>query len=570
MKREFGCILLFLLLLFTACDGERSREMSALLDRADSLNRAFVPMTGGLDSLLRDAADYYDRHGTSNEQMRAHYLLGCAYRDMGEAPAALQSYQDAVDRADTTSTDCDIKRLMSVYGQMSTLFHYQNLPTDELEANYHVQSCAEKLKDTLTYIRCIELKVRPYFLLHDTASMLRVLHQAQQLYLKHGYAEEAASVYPSIIDIYISRDSLEAAKKLMDVFEAKSGLFDAKGNISAGRENYYELKGLYHIKNNKLDSAEFFFRRLMQFHLITGAYRGLFSVYKGRMNTDSIVKYAQLYEEAVNQEQETLRTQTVHQMSSLYNYQRFLKEADAESKRAARLKYYFLLSIFFVSVVIFAGILIGIIQAHKRKSLAKETERLKKDYTEAVAKKEQLAVEMEILKANHEQLKTSEQEAKSMIEVVNANNNQLLKTKEREIAELNEKIREYAGRLLHSSKNVGNRPQLDLLVEDFHGKATRKKNMSLPNRKEWEQLVSLFATIQPEAYVAIGRDLTLSAQELKACILLLLKFSNGEIISLLDISSQGMTNIRARINEKLFGEPKASNLAQNLKKIPLV
>jgi len=407
-------------------------------------------------------------------------------------------------------------------------------------------------------------------LLHDTASMLRVLHQAQQLYLKHGYAEEAASVYPSIIDIYISRDSLEAAKKLMDVFEAKSGLFDAKGNISAGRENYYELKGLYHIKNNKLDSAEFCFRRLMQFHLITGAYRGLFSVYKGRMNTDSIVKYAQLYEDAVNHEQETLRTQTVHQMSSLYNYQRFLKEADAESKRAARLKYYFLLSIFFVSVVIFAGILIGIIQAHKRKSLAKETERLKKDYTEAVAKKEQLAVEMEILKVNHEQLKTSEQEAKSMIEVVNANNNQLLKTKEREIAELNEKIREYAGRLLHTSKNVGNRPQLDLLVEDFHGKATRKKNMSLPNRKEWEQLVSLFATIQPEAYVAIGRDLTLSAQELKACILLLLKFSNGEIISLLDISSQGMTNIRARINEKLFGEPKASNLAQNLKKIPLV
>jgi len=157
MKREFGCFLLFLLLLLTACDGERGREMSALLDRADSLNRAYVPMTGGLDSLLRDAADYYDRHGTSNEQMRAHYLLGCAYRDMGEAPAALQSYQDAVDRADTTSADCDMKRLMSVYGQMATLFHYQNLPTDELETNYHVQGCAKKLKDTLTYIRCIEL-----------------------------------------------------------------------------------------------------------------------------------------------------------------------------------------------------------------------------------------------------------------------------------------------------------------------------------------------------------------------------------------------------------------------------
>ena len=122
MKREFGCFVLFLLLLLTACDGERGREMSALLDRADSLNRAYLPMTGGLDSLLRDAADYYDRHGSANEQMRAHYLLGCAYRDMGEAPAALQCYQDAVDRADTLSDDCDIRRLMSVYGQMAELY----------------------------------------------------------------------------------------------------------------------------------------------------------------------------------------------------------------------------------------------------------------------------------------------------------------------------------------------------------------------------------------------------------------------------------------------------------------
>jgi hypothetical protein len=114
----------YLLLMLTACGGGRSGEMAALLDRADSLNRAYVPMTDGIDSLLLEATKYYDRHGTANQQMRAHYLLGCAYRDMGEAPAALQSYQDAVDRADTLSSDCDYQRLMAVYGQMSELYDY--------------------------------------------------------------------------------------------------------------------------------------------------------------------------------------------------------------------------------------------------------------------------------------------------------------------------------------------------------------------------------------------------------------------------------------------------------------
>ena len=152
--------------------------MEALLDRADSLNRAYIPMTGGLDSLLSEAASYYDRHGSPNEQLRAHYLLGCAYRDMGDAPQALQCYQDAVDRADTLASDCDYHRLMAVYGQMADLFHAQNLPEDELTVLNYVQNCARKKNDTLLYVRSIELKARPFFLLKDTVSMLAVLQQS--------------------------------------------------------------------------------------------------------------------------------------------------------------------------------------------------------------------------------------------------------------------------------------------------------------------------------------------------------------------------------------------------------
>ena len=48
------------------------------------MNKNYVPFS--TDSVMQEVADYYDHHGPPNERMEAHYLLGCVYRDMGEAP----------------------------------------------------------------------------------------------------------------------------------------------------------------------------------------------------------------------------------------------------------------------------------------------------------------------------------------------------------------------------------------------------------------------------------------------------------------------------------------------------
>lgn len=87
---------------------------------ADAMNKAYVDIKS--DSILKEVVHYYDRHGSANERMRAHYLLGCAYRDMGEAPMALKCYQDAVEQADTTSKECNYSLMSKVYGQMGSLF----------------------------------------------------------------------------------------------------------------------------------------------------------------------------------------------------------------------------------------------------------------------------------------------------------------------------------------------------------------------------------------------------------------------------------------------------------------
>ena len=68
-------------------------EMRYRMLEAKVLNKLFKPMPS--DSLFQEVVDYYDSKGAPNEKMEAHYLLGCIYCDMKEAPKAMQCYQDA-------------------------------------------------------------------------------------------------------------------------------------------------------------------------------------------------------------------------------------------------------------------------------------------------------------------------------------------------------------------------------------------------------------------------------------------------------------------------------------------
>ena len=150
------------LLLLTACSGGTDGEaMRRELLRAREMNQNYVPFTThdsqSPDSVMKAVVAYYDRHGTASERMEARYLLGCVYRDLGEAPQALQCYHDAV----RDSTD-DYRLRIKVYGQMAELYDAQNLPGDEIAAMRKIQQYALLEHDSLMYIRALELMTKPY------------------------------------------------------------------------------------------------------------------------------------------------------------------------------------------------------------------------------------------------------------------------------------------------------------------------------------------------------------------------------------------------------------------------
>ena len=123
-------------------------RMQYHLHRLNAQNKTDVTFTS--DSLAKELADHFDHHGNTNKRVLAHYLLGMAYSDMGEAPKAINSFQDAIDAADTTVTEFNFHQLSCVYSQMATIYRRQLLLTNEIDARNKASDRGERVgSDTI-------------------------------------------------------------------------------------------------------------------------------------------------------------------------------------------------------------------------------------------------------------------------------------------------------------------------------------------------------------------------------------------------------------------------------------
>ena len=191
------------------------------------------------DSLTRELVDYFGDRSSGNEPALAYYMHGCALMDIGRAPESLQSFYDAINRADTVNNLPACRILRGIYGQMAGIFHKQNLPQDEIWA---WENCIECVKITSSEEEYIETKgqlIRPYCLLDSLDKVLSIIDEEYQSLKRLGKYQEAADALSAAIHIYTDRGQLSEAERCMTIFERESGAFDSIGNISKGREYYY-------------------------------------------------------------------------------------------------------------------------------------------------------------------------------------------------------------------------------------------------------------------------------------------------------------------------------------------
>ena len=362
-------------LLMLSCNDGRHRQMEQIIIEADSMNRNYVPMTS--DSLLTLACDFYDRHGTPNERMKAHYLLGCAYRDMGEAPHAVDCYLQAAACADTTSQDCDYRTLGCIYSQMGDVYHLQLLLSEEIESRKLSRKYALLAGDTLGSITNLKLSGGTYIIMNKTDSAEIVIREAMRLYHENGYIQDEIKASTLLMHLFIERpDHLTELHQLIERYDKECDLFDSNHELHSRHRQFYYYKGRYSEMTNQLDSAEYYYRKIqhpnMAYTIKDSMFKGLLSVFQKRNIADSIAKYARLYCD-VNDSSIVIKDQNLTlQLAASYNYNRYQKEARENERRAHRFQLWTIGITFLFIILLFSGIYLGKRYRRKQQQLEKE------------------------------------------------------------------------------------------------------------------------------------------------------------------------------------------------------
>ena len=271
-----------------------SLRMRHQLLRSNAQNKANIQFTS--DSIGNVLVNYYNTHGTSNERMLAHYIKGCAYRDMKDQPASLRCFNDAVAAADTSAADCNFYQLSIIHEQIAKIFNDRAMPDNALQAYEFAERYARKIQDSIGILTIWDNKSNALINMGNIEEGVKIKEKVVKGFKEMGLAEKAARSIGGCIKWYARKGEFDKAQSAINDYEAHSGYFMEDGKSIPGKESYYSIKGTYFLEKNKLDSAEHYFRKLQH----TGTTRneqylaawGLTQMYYNKKQLDSVGKYA--------------------------------------------------------------------------------------------------------------------------------------------------------------------------------------------------------------------------------------------------------------------------------------
>ena len=501
----------------------KSRHMKLLLLKAKVRNKLAMPMS--TDS-LKYIADYFDKHGDSNERMLAYYIIGCVYQRSQDAPMALQYFHEAATKADTTDSSCDFLTLHRTHVWSAEILKSQFAFSDAFHENSLAFKYAMKAKDTLNAIITYEQKSNIYNALGLSDSAIFIREKLYGLYSKYGYEKEAVRSLGLLINYGVENKELSDVKHYINLYEHKSGNFNNKGDIKKGVEIYYVAKGRYLAEINELDSAEYYFRKCARtaknYSDLKYCFDDLADIYRKRNRPDSVAKYADLARMMTDSAYAQMSTEHLQQMQAMYNYNRYRQTAEEAEKDALRTKY--------ISIIIIMAIMAAAIGG----ALAVRTYIMRKRRARVNEIKE--------YKRKINELETSRAELESINSGLNAEVNRMIEEKTKKIDILKT---EY-------EKNFNNVKDKDLfecepIVIQIRWKA--RKTTKPMDKDEISRLKELFKDYRPLS----NWENTLNNNEYLICLLVRLDFVPAEICILTDLSSSNISNIRKRLLEKMTG-----------------
>lgn len=234
-----------------ADEPEETRMYHRLLTLAAE-DKLYVPHTS--DSLIREIVRYYEGYGDSDKLMMAYYYQGSVWRDMNDAPRAIDCYHRALEAG--RHTRCS-DLLISIYSQLGTLLAYQGVYDESLQATRTALALCRQYRDTLS---------SPFFLRnigriwgihwHNTDSMFYYYRAAlsQALHNRDTFTAKVISI--ELGGVYYDLGKMDTAKVRLLKYQDEED--DLDGIVSM-------TLGCIYSRGGQRDSARAYFSRALPY-----------------------------------------------------------------------------------------------------------------------------------------------------------------------------------------------------------------------------------------------------------------------------------------------------------------
>ena len=508
------------------------------------------------DSAFSEVVAYYDRNGSDKEKMQSRYLLGCIYRDMNDAPKAIECYNYVLEHFSDIDSQEGYKLLALSYGEKADLLYAQLLLPKAIAAYNNAILYSEKCNDSLLLANNYNYKSLAYSLLNMYDSAIVANETSTKILLALNRKTDAAIVYGCNMINYLKKKDFVKLKKAVDMYEFNSGLFH-DGEIEKGKEIFYYFKASYYLNVNNLDSASYYFYKDLSlcsdYNNKHAATEGLAQVYTLINNKDSIAKYTTLASAWNDSLYLNKNSELSAKNEALYSYNSYKRSAAKSMHENQTTKFSYRIVLVLIVILILLGIFF----------IRKKTQKIWWRHNQLLTKMKKYRDESKSIADNkileNTKLKTINQNLvneKSAIEL--------------EKNDLQKKLDEYKENeeLLKSIPTINEVDKL-ILESSVYGVIYNysQKRKSI-NEGILTKLFEMMDTILPSFRTKMMSVEPLAQLDYAICILVRLHFRPADICILLDIDSATLSMKRKRLLKKVYGmDGSAKDFDQRVLKI---
>lgn len=501
-------------------------------------DKCYVPHTS--DSLMKALVYYYEQHGTSAQRMEAYYYLGSVYRDMHDAPRALDYFQQAVDASEDGK---EYQILARTYAQMGTLYMYQKLYDEAMPMHkkaYHYYSLA---KDSLLLSYALRDIGRAFTAQHNVDSTLYYYEAGYRAAKQMNDICRMGTIQGELSDLYLQLGRYKEAREALTQSSA-----NLQGSDNIAPNNL--IWGEYYEEVGQLDSAKLCYHKALEIgnvHVKTGAYLRLYQIERAEAQYEEALAYMDQYLIYQDSLQRITDTESVKKGEMLYNYRHVEKDNEQLAQTNAKKKTFIYQLVAGGLILLFAVMLFSY-NAHRKKQQQLKQERRLRFFEEKTHKESLQQIESnnsQILLLKKQLIVAREQNNQAEEELLTIKS-RLLEEKNHRIATLRAEQETLLDAFRHSAIyftviEKSKDPQARLTEEDW-------KKLQIELDLTFDNFTNRLYTLYPN----------FTEIELRVCYLLKISVALSDIAHLTVKARSSVSSIRERLYKKIHGVPGSS------------